>query len=123
MRKSTYKLIWASVQILLMIIPLSWAIFWTPYDISKDEHMVETVNKRAMEYEQPNGTVTDFTLSEIMDNDAKQEYEERVWKLEHREVYWFENIGFAFVMGSLMQLFNGVWAMIYTAPFKRWDDD
>ena len=60
------------------------------YDMSQDEHMMETVNERALEYEADNGTVTDFAEAEIMENDADEKYEKRVWKLEHKELYFIE---------------------------------
>ena len=112
MKARTFKAIWAIVQITLLVVPIVACLWYVPYSISHDQHMVDTVNERAWEYD-GNGTLTDFTEAEIMSNDAQLDYEERVWKLDHQELYYIRAIMIGIAFSLLFQMWNVVWYLIY----------
>lgn len=123
MNKNLYKTIWAVVQITFLILPMVLCIWYVPYKISHDQHMVDTVNERAFDYN-GNSTLTDFTEDGIMTRDAQLDYEERAWKLEHQELYYFNAIMFGSLCTVMLQLFNYGWFSIYREMYsERKDDD
>ncbi len=92
MKKKIIDRIFALLMIASVIVIMALSLFFVPYDISHDQHMVDTINERALEYEHPEGVITDFTEAEIMQLDAQEEYENKVWKLDHQELYWYGGI-------------------------------
>lgn len=102
MKKESFKRIWFAIGILVVITTIALAMWYVPYEISHDQHMVDTVNERALEYEHPEGVITDFTESEIMMLDAQEGYENKVWKLDHQELYWYGGIIKAIVFSILL---------------------
>ena len=102
MDKKMYNRIWALIMILTLVAITSISLFFVPYNISKDQHMVDTINERAWEYEHPEGVVTDFTEAEIMSLDAQEEYENKVWKLNNQELYWVEGLAFGLIISGLI---------------------
>lgn len=92
MKKKTFRFIWAMLMIALVSLVIFLSLWYVPYQISHDQHMVDTINDRALEYEHPEGVITDFTEAEIMMLDAQEEYENKVWKLDHQELYWYSGI-------------------------------
>jgi len=124
MEEKTWNKMWVAICLAVLILPLVFTLWYTPYEISHDEHMVETVNERALEYVPANQTVTDFAIEEILDNDAQLEYEERVWKLENQELYWIGSIVRGVIYGLMfLCLTIGIKAILGTNPFDDWDDD
>jgi len=114
MNKKQYRFLWASVQIILFLIPIIYALVFTPYEISRERHYVKTINKRALvEGYKTEQTFTDFTEAIIAKNDAVETYEKRTWKTQHPELYWYENLFLALFIGLLLQLFNGPWLLGY----------
>ena len=107
MEKKNYIIIWAGIQIISMIVMITIIGIAVPYQISHDQHMVDTVNERALDFEPSDGTITDFTDAEIMSNDAELEYEDRVWKLEHKELYWVNGIAVLSIISFLMFMLLG----------------
>ena len=94
------RMILVSIFIALFIGLLALSLWYVPYEISHDQHMVDTINVRALDYEHPEGVITDFTEAEIMRLDAQEGYENKVWKLDHQELYWYAGI----VRGILISL-------------------
>lgn len=91
MNEKIYKRIWATINIILVVLIVVGVLWYVPYQISRDQHMVDTVNERAFQYN-GTGTLTDLTEAEIMSNDADLNYENRVWKLQHQELYYLNSI-------------------------------
>jgi hypothetical protein len=121
MNKTQYKFLWISTQVVLFILPMIIALFVVPYQISWDEHYTQTVNVRAFTEESPN-KVTDLKEAVVSKIDAQGEYENKVWKLQHKELYYFNAIGGGFAIGLILQILNLVWAMFY-GDLVRNDDD
>ena len=123
MLKKTYIRLWAGIPTIVLLISLLIVVWWTPLEIDHDQHMVDTVNQRAWNYTSDNGTITDFTDAEIMSNDAQLEYEERVWKLEHPELYWIMNISMTLIIPVILWIIG---AFIYYAEkdscYSMFDD-
>lgn len=114
MNKKQFKFLWITIQTMLFIIPIIICLVLTPYTISKDEHYMKTINQRMYNKEYKQGdTLTDFTEAKIVELDAQKEYENRVWKLENKEIYYLESLLAGFFIGLMLQLFNLFWAMSY----------
>lgn len=121
MKKRTFNIMGICVIVLFFLGIFIPATLYTPYEINHDQHMVDTVNKRAMAYEPANATLTDFAIAEILDNDAQLEYEERVWNLEHQELYYLGDL-----LGALAFIvcFSIAWIVIWwdiTEQYVHWE--
>lgn len=124
MKEETWNKMWVGIFLAVLILPLVFTLWYTPYQISHDEHMVDTVNERALEYVPPDGVVTDFAIEEILDNDAQLEYEERVWKLENKELYWAGSVLYGVLLGVLFLLLGiALKGMLETFLLDDGDDD
>ena len=110
MEKRTYIKLWVSVKALLFIIPILIGIWWTPYAISKDQMYVDNVVAKAYSTDGYNtdGKITDFTRAERAKHDAEGKYINKVWKLEHKELYWLDNVGAAFLLALMLQVLLGL---------------
>ena len=124
MNNKQYVYLWVSIQLFLLIIPLISIIIFTPYEISKEMHYVTTINRRALiDGYKETQTLTDFTEVVVAKNDALEVYEKRTWKTKHPELYWYENIAGAIMLGLLFQVINFIWIMGYNDLYNRDDDD
>lgn len=103
MNEKTNKIMWATVNILLVALIIIGCLWYVPYEISHDQHMVDTVNERAFQYN-GTGTLTDFTDAEIMSNDADLNYEQRTWKLQHEELYYLSALEMATLYAVLISV-------------------
>jgi len=120
MNKKQFMYLWVVVQISLFILPiLICGIIVPKYEMSWDKHYIKTVRTRAMEG-YANNKLTDFSDAEIAKYDAEGKYEDKVWKLQHKEIYYFEGIGVGFLIGLLCQLFNIFWYGIDEVNFISW---
>jgi uncharacterized membrane protein (DUF106 family) len=98
MKEKTLKPILIAIHIILLVIPIFAAIWWTPYDISYDKHYVETVNKRALSDGYSSDKITDLSEAIVAQYDALGNYEKKVWRLENQEIYYINNIiGFSLI--------------------------
>ncbi|MCK4544726.1 hypothetical protein KAU43_04245 [candidate division WOR-3 bacterium] len=109
-QKNKGKMIWIGLLIAIFLGLMAISLWYVPYDISHDQHMVDTINVRALEYEHPDGVVTDFTEAEIMQQDAIETYEGMEWKLDNPELYWYHGIFRGVLLGSMGVL--GLYALI-----------
>ena len=124
MNKKQYKYLWTGVQIFLFLIPMICAIVFTPYEISREKHYVTTINRRALiEGYKTEQTFTDFTEAVVAKNDALEVYEKGTWKTKHPELYWYESIIGALLLGIIFQVFNFIWVSIYNDLYVSKDED
>ena len=100
------RIVWIGIFVALFMGVLALSLWYVPYEISHDQHMVDTINVRALEYEHPEGVVTDFTEAEIMQNDAIELYEDMEWKLNHPELYWYHGIFRGVLFGGMSVFFS-----------------
>lgn len=100
-QKNKGRMIWIGLLIAIFVGLMAISLWYVPYDISHDQHMVDTINVRALEYEHPEGVVTDFTEAEIMQQDAIETYEDMAWKLDNPELYWYHGIFRGVLLGSM----------------------
>ena len=112
MNKKQFKILWAITQISLFVLPFVFALILTPYNISYDKEYVSSVNVRAFEI-MDNGKITDFREAVIAQEDAIGRYVEKEWKLQHQEIYYFNNLFAALLIGGMLQMFNPLWKMDY----------
>ena len=63
---------------------------YTSYQISWDEHYVNSVYERALVQGYSPDKVTDFSEGSVASIDATGRYETKVWKLQHKELYYLE---------------------------------
>ncbi|MCK4544725.1 hypothetical protein KAU43_04240 [candidate division WOR-3 bacterium] len=117
----TFNRVWAIIMITSLIAAVLISLFYVPYNISHDQHMVDTINERAFDYGHPEGVITDFTEAEIMSLDAQEEYEEKVWMLDNQELYWLEGLTVGILIGSLTVLL--LWALKSPILDYYYDDD
>lgn len=124
MEQKTFKAIRTGVQLTFLIVPMILCLLYVPYQISQDQHMVDTVNERALNYD-GNGTVTDFTDAEIMSSDADLRYEKRAWKLEHKELYTYSALALGIIATALAQIMVGMVFYMILPDFLglNYDDD
>lgn len=114
MKEKTFKITWATTQILLFILPILLGVIMTPYDIGWDQHYVDNVNERAFQ-DIADGKVTDFNEAVVSYQDSKGVYEKKVWHLQNQGYYyWFANIFWGVFIGFVLQLFNLGWGMIWS---------
>ena len=104
MKEETFRKGMNAILIVVIVITAIGFGWNATLEKSHDQHMIDTVNERAMNYVSDNGTITDFAVAEILDNDAQLEYEERVWKLDHPGIYWAPNAILALVFSILWTL-------------------
>ncbi len=110
-KKDYSRMIWVSIFIALFVGVMALSLWYVPYEISHDQHMVDTVNVRALEYEHPEGVVTDFTEAEIMKQDAIEKYELMEWELDNPELYWYHAILRGVIFGGMAVLFS-IWIIV-----------
>lgn len=110
------------VLVIVFIIPILVSLWYVPYQISYDEHMVSTVNERAHNYEPANQTITDFAQAEIIKSDAQLLYENRCWKLDHLELYSINAIIWGSVFGILIMIVC-VFGLSFIEEFNIFDEE
>ncbi len=112
MDKKQFKFLWLTVQLFLFVVPIVIGFLMVPYDISYDEEYVNNVNKRAFS-EINSNSITDMRDAVIAKYDAEGTYLKKEWKLKHKEIYYFEGIGYGILIGLAFQLGNIVWYLLF----------
>ena len=112
MNKKQYLALWIITQSLLFILPIIVLVFTVPYQISYDEMYVEKVIQQAEVYD---GSLkaTDFTEATRLSYQSEGKYIEKEWKLQNKEIYWYEALGGGFLLGLMFQMFNLFWKLDY----------
>lgn len=105
-----YVVCWVVVQAFLFVFPILVGLLSVPYEISYDQKYVNEVNIRAF---QNNLKTTDFKEAMVAENDAEGNYIRKEWKLEHKELYWYQDIMMGIVLGLMFQIFNLFWSLGY----------
>jgi hypothetical protein len=109
-KKSFYKL-WMVVQVLLFILPILISVGCTGYRISWDEHYVENVNQRALMDGYSINKATDFSDAQVARYDLSGHLEGKVWMLNNKEIYLFQQLGIGVLIGLLFQIGNMMWSL------------
>jgi hypothetical protein len=120
MKRNKYIAIWVLVQTTLFLIPLLLAIVSAGYQISRDQHMVNTVNQRA--FAEGKGDISSAVVTYM---DAQEVYENKVWELNNKEIYYFRSLLVGLLIGIFLQIVNMFWAEAYNALDETlsFDDD
>lgn len=109
---------WISVQSFLFLLPIIIGLVFVPYNISYDQKYVDNVNIRAFEYEE--GKITDFSEAQVKKQDADGKYIRKEWKLENKELYYFDAILLGSILGFFLQIGNVFWGLSFS---MREEDD
>ena len=109
------------VQLMLFIIPIVISLFCVDYYISWDQHYVENVNERVLNNHYGDNSITDFSDSVIAKYDSEGKYEKKVWKLQNKELYYYENFLMGVVLGAFFQIFIFFWN-VYIDEIEYWDN-
>lgn len=106
MKEETFIKLWKIVQISLFGLPIILFIVYIPYEISYDEGYINEVIPRVLDNgEGFEGAVEDW-------KDSEGTFYNKKWKLEHKELYFFNNLFNGILVGIFLQVFNFVWGII-----------
>ena len=99
---------WIIVQVCLFFIPLLFVPIIASYNMSRDTHMVNTINQRAFASQQ--GELSSAVVTYF---DAQEVYEQKVWMLNNKELYYVLPLVAMLMLSIILQLFNFWWYDIY----------
>ena len=119
MSKKLFIGLWATVQVILFILPILATLWYVPYEIDYDTRYVKEVNTRAFNT-MDNEKLTDFKDATVAGYDASGTYLDRAWKLDHRELYTIWAIIAGMSAGGLLQILNIFWWIKFYDEY--WDE-